>query len=270
MNWWLVVAKSSYAKIPGKNLSQMILFHCVYTQPKSIKTFVHFERFCWIALFLFWFYSRLKLGLIFTYGANPCKALVELAAAAVANGVGKRKAVAAVPAGGKTAAALAARPLCIATPRNAARVTFNLCLCSMYGHLYKIFVCVVFCVRLCDIDVFEHGRDFHHFNNYRDIIRCFHVNAIEYQSIHWKHLKYKFQYNMIRSRWFFVFLPTVGRTVVLYWWHKLLYVRLRLIIFDSILCVPYKKKTKKGKKFHERNMHAISLAKKLKISIYYS
>lgn len=46
-----------------------------------------------------------------TYGANPCKALAELAAAAVASGVGKRKAVAVAPAGGKTAAVRAARPL---------------------------------------------------------------------------------------------------------------------------------------------------------------
>lgn len=55
-----------------------------------------------------------------TYGANPCKALAELAAAAVASGVGKRKAVAVAPAGGNTAAVRAARPLCMATPRRAA------------------------------------------------------------------------------------------------------------------------------------------------------
>lgn len=52
-----------------------------------------------------------------TYGANPCKALAELAAAAVASGVGKRKAVVA-PAVGNTAAR-AVRPLCMATPRSA-------------------------------------------------------------------------------------------------------------------------------------------------------
>lgn len=51
-----------------------------------------------------------KLIFIITYGANPCKALAELAAAAVASGVGNRKAVA-VPVGGKAAAVRAARPL---------------------------------------------------------------------------------------------------------------------------------------------------------------
>lgn len=72
-----------------------------------------------------------------TYGANPCKALAELAAAAVASGVGKRKAVAVAPAGGNTAAVRAARPLCMATPRRAA---FCVCVCGC-GCVYFLCVC---------------------------------------------------------------------------------------------------------------------------------
>lgn len=84
-----------------------------------------------VVLFFFLFFFGVfpvKVKFCFTYGANPCNALAEFAAAAVANGVGKRKAVAVVPAGGKTAAALAARPLCIATPRSAARL-IGTCVC---------------------------------------------------------------------------------------------------------------------------------------------
>lgn len=53
-----------------------------------------------------------------TYGVNPCKAF---AAPAAASGVGIRNAAAAF-AGGNTA--LAARLLCIATPRSADFCTF--------------------------------------------------------------------------------------------------------------------------------------------------
>lgn len=76
-----------------------------------------------------------------TYGANPCKALAELAAAAVASGVGKRKAVAVAPAGGNTAAVRAARPLCIATPRRAARFLHGVffCLVQLYLRFFFAF-----------------------------------------------------------------------------------------------------------------------------------
>lgn len=77
-------------------------------------------------IFLFcWLIFCLKKKRFTTYGANPCKALAELAAAAVASGVGKRKAVADAPAGGNTAAVRAARPLWIATPRSADFVDFH-------------------------------------------------------------------------------------------------------------------------------------------------
>ena len=61
----------------------------------------------------------------FTYGAYPCNAFAALpAAAAAANGAGKRANAAAAAAAAGYAARV--RPLCIATPRNAAAAIYIL------------------------------------------------------------------------------------------------------------------------------------------------
>lgn len=96
-------------------LCSTLSFYSIYLWVLSLKI--------WFSYFVDWFFVWKKKCT--TYGANPCKALAELAAAAVASGVGKRKAVADAPAGGNTAAVRAARPLWIATPRSADFVDFH-------------------------------------------------------------------------------------------------------------------------------------------------
>lgn len=62
--------------------------------------------------------TKKKKGNKNTYGVYPCKAFAAFAAAAIGDGSLAKAAAAAAAAGN----AVLARPLCIATPRNAAAV----------------------------------------------------------------------------------------------------------------------------------------------------